>query len=313
VPTPAPAWKLWTALWTLYLVWGSTYLAIKVNVESLPPLLSAGLRFALAGALVGAILLLRGRSLRVAPRELAAAALMGASLLACGVGVVTLAETHIASSTAAIIASSVPLQVIVLRSLSGAPAAWSTRLSVAIGLAGVALIVLPGGRGENETIGLLLMVAAAVSWALGSFFSRRLPLPRDPFVATTYEMLAGAALLLAAGGIRGEGIDLGAASARSVAAFAYLVVIGSVVGFTAYVWLLDNAPISKVVTHQYVNPLVAILLGALVLSEELRWTTLVGAGAIVSSVFWVVRRETGEETPTPAAGAAPGTPADQSA
>lgn len=287
--------RTWTALWTLYLVWGSTYLGIKVMVETMPPFLSTGARFALAGLLLAAVLALRGRSLRVTRRELAACAALGAALLTFGVGVVTVAETRIDSSVAAIIAGSVPLQVVLLRLLSRQRIATTTLASVVVGLAGVALIVVPAGGSGSTLGGLAIMLAATISWSLGSFFSHRAPLPRDPFVSTVWEMLAAAVFLTVLGLAAGEAGDVRpeAFSHRSLAALAYLAVAGSLVGFSAYVWLLHHVPISKVVTHQYVNPLVAVLLGAAFLSERLSWTALLGATLIVGSVFAVVRRETG--------------------
>jgi drug/metabolite transporter (DMT)-like permease len=318
----AARWKLLTALWTVYLVWGSTYVAIKISVRTLPAILSAGARFILAGALLGLILALRGRSIRVTRRELASSALLGLSLLTFGVGMVTLAETRIDSSIAAMIAGSVPLQVIALRALARERVALATRLSVLVGLAGLALVVIPGGEGASSAAGLALMVAASVSWSLGSFFGHRLPLPRDGFVATTWEMLSAGVFLLVLGAATGElgTTDVGAFSLESVAAWLYLALFGSLIGFTAYAWLLRNAPISKVVTHQYVNPLVAIVLGAALLGEDLSLVTGVGAALIVGSVFVVVRGESTErkraeevaETAVSASGA-PGTPASRSA
>jgi len=299
-------WKFLAALWTVYLVWGSTYLAIKVSVRTMPAFLSAGSRFLLAGALLGAILVATGRSLRVTRRELASSALLGLALLTLGVGVVTLAETRIDSSIAAMIAGSVPLQVIILRSLARERVALATRLSVLAGLAGLALIVVPGGDGASSAVGLALMLGASVSWSLGSFFGQRLPLAQDGFVATTWEMLCAGAFLLVLGAVTGEvgDVDPAAFSLESVAAWLYLAVVGSLVGFTAYAWLLRNAPISKVVTHQYVNPVVAIILGALLLDERLTASVAVGAALIVGSVFVVVRQE-GQPEPAPAPDAEP--------
>jgi drug/metabolite transporter (DMT)-like permease len=299
-------WKFLAALWTVYLVWGSTYLAIKVSVSTMPALLSAGTRFLLAGALLGAILLATGRSLRVTRRELASSALLGLALLTLGVGVVTLAETHIDSSIAAMIAGSVPLQVVVLRTLARERVALATRLSVLAGLVGLALIVVPGGEGASSAVGLALMLGASMSWSLGSFFGQRLPLAGDGFVATTWEMLCGGFFLLVLGGLTGElgDVDPAAFSLESVAAWLYLAIFGTLVAFTAYAWLLRNAPISKVVTHQYVNPVVAIILGALLLDERLTASVAVGAALIVGSVFVVVRQE-GKPEPAPAPDAEP--------
>ena len=308
------AWKLRTALWTVYLVWGSTYVAIKVSVRTLPAFLSAGSRFLLAGALLALILVATGRSLRVTRRELLSSALLGLALLTLGVGVVTLAETRIDSSTAAMIVGSVPLQVIVLRTLARERVSLATRLSVLVGLAGLALVVLPGGEGSSSAVGLALMLGATVSWSLGSFFGNRLPQPSDGFVAATWQMLSAGTFLLVLGAARGElgDVDPAAFSFESVAAWLYLAVFGTLIGFTAYAWLLRNAPISKVVTHQYVNPLVAIVLGAALLDEQLTVVTALGAALIVGSVFVAVRQESA--TPrSPETAAASDAPARQAA
>jgi drug/metabolite transporter (DMT)-like permease len=305
-------WKLLTALWTVYLVWGSTYVAIKLSVRTLPAFLSAGSRFLLAGALLALILTLRGRSIRVTRRELASAALLGLALLALGVGMVTLAETRIDSSIAAMIAGSVPLQVILLRTIARERVALATRLSVLVGLVGLGLVVVPGGEGASSAVGLAIMLGASVSWSLGSFFGHRLPLPRDGFVATTWEMLSAGAFLLVLGAATGElgSMEPSGFTLESIAAWLYLAVFGSLIGFTAYAWLLRNAPISKVVTHQYVNPLVAIALGALLLDEQLTLAIGVGAALIVGSVFVAVRQE-GRDEDAPDRTAAPAAPADQ--
>ena len=289
----AARWKLLTALWTVYLVWGSTYLAIKLSVETLPAFLSAGARFLLAGTLLALILTLRGHSLRVTRRELASSALLGLSLLALGVGMVTIAETRIDSSVAAMIAGSVPLQVILLRTLARDRVALATRLSVLVGLAGLALVVIPGGEGASSAIGLAMALAASISWSLGSFFAHRLALPKDGFVAASWEMLSAGAFLVVLGVVTGEPWSMDAAgfTLQSIAAWLYLAIFGSLIGFTAYAWLLRHAPISKVVTHQYVNPVVAIALGALVLDEQLTLAIAAGAALIVGSVFVAVRSE----------------------
>jgi len=313
---PAARWKLLTALWTVYLVWGSTYVAIKLSVRTLPAFLSAGSRFLLAGFLLAVILTVTGRSILVTRRELAASALVGLSLLALGVGMVTLAETRIDSSIAAMIAGSVPLQVILLRTLAREGVALATRLSVLVGLAGLALVVIPGGGGAAGAVGLSVALAASISWSLGSFFGHRLPLPRDGFVATTWEMLSAGVMLVVLGVVTGEpwSMDASGFTLQSIAAWLYLAVFGSLIGFTAYAWLLRNAPISKVVTHQYVNPLVAILLGALLLGEQLTLSVGLGAALIVGSVFVAVRSENAAaRRRSPGIADVRGTPADRTA
>src|SRR5262245_3641550 len=286
--------QLWGALGTIYFVWGSTYVAIKVSVETLPPFLSAGLRFVAAALILAAILAFARRRIRAPVREIVAAAGLGVMLLALGVGVVTSAETRIDASLAGLIVGSVPLQVLALRALAGESIASATRAAALVGLVGLALVVVPTGAGGGSTLlGVALMLGATASWSFGSFVSGRLPLPRDPFAATIWEMLGGAAALLVLGTIAGEwrDVDVASVSTSSALAWAYLVVAGSLVGFTAYAWLLRHAPISQVVTHQYVNPLVAVALGALLLGERLTPATAVGAVLVIVAVFVTVRRE----------------------
>jgi drug/metabolite transporter (DMT)-like permease len=294
--------KLWTALWVVYLAWGSTYVAIKIAVRTLPPLLTAGTRFLAASAILAGILTVARRSLRVEPREAFAAAGIGVALLSLGVGLVHVAETRIDSGVAAMIAGSVPLQIVVWRLIAGERVPRPTAVAAVVGLAGLALVVGPDGlRGGATAVGLLIMLTASVSWSSGSFVSRRLSLPRDPFVATVYEMLGGGLVLVVAALAAGEGADLGSEAFEPgpLAAWLYLAVVGSVLGFTTYVWLLDSAPISQVVTHQYVNPLVAVVLGALLLDERPGATTLAGAALIVGAVVVTARHEgrAGSERP----------------
>lgn len=289
-------WRVWTALATVYLVWGSTYLAIRVMVRTVPPLLGAGARFLLAGVVLLAWLGARRgwRALRANRREVAGALLVGTLLVAGGNGLVTVAERHVPSGLAALVVASVPLWVVLLRAAGGERVAGATAVGVAIGFAGVALLMLPGSRpAGTSAAGLVLIVVAAASWAAGSFASGRLELPRDPLLSTGVQMALGGLVLILAAGVAGEigDADPGAFSGESLSAFAYLVAIGSLVAFTAYVWLLQHAPISTVATYAYVNPIVAVALGAAILSEEVGPVTLAGAAVIVASVALVVRRE----------------------
>ena len=295
----APPRQIWVALVVVYFVWGSTYFAIKIAVETMPPLLTAGTRFLAAGTILALVLALRGSSLRVTLRELFSSAVVGLLLLTLGVGVVHVAETRIDSSVAAMIAGTVPLQVILMRLVAGENPARATRLSTLAGLVGLGLVIAPGLGAGSIAVGLAVMIGASMSWSIGSFFSPRLSLPRDPFVASAYEMLAGGLLLTAVALVAGEWRDLdnGALAADSIAAWVYLVVAGSIVGFTAYAWLLRAAPISLVVTHQFVNPLVAIALGMLFLGERPTPLTLVGAALVVAAVYVSVRAESPSARP----------------
>lgn len=287
---------VWAALVTVYLVWGSTYLAIRVMVETLPPLLASGVRFVIAGALFYVLLWARrGRgSLRISGREAVGCGLVGALLLLGGNGLVSIAEKDVPSALAALIIASTPLWVILIRTVTGDRVGRATLAAVAVGFVGVAILVLPGTRPDGVAqLGLVLLLIASLSWAMGSFVSQRIRLPKDPMVSTAYQMLLGGGALTFAGLVRGEGVGLDVASfsGASLAAFAYLVVIGSLVAFTAYVWLLQNAPISRVATYAYVNPVVAIFLGWIILSEAITTTILVGAAVIVVSVAFTLRSE----------------------
>jgi drug/metabolite transporter (DMT)-like permease len=289
-------WLVWVALWTVYIVWGSTYLAIRVTVETLPPLLTAGVRFVVAGGIMYAWLAARrGRaSLRITRREALSTAAIGGGLLLGGNGLVVLAERDVSSSLAALVIASVPLWVVLLRTVTGDRASKGTLLGVALGFFGVALLVLPEGNGDGQLFGVFLLIAAAAIWATSSFMSRRVSLPKDPFTSTAFQMLFGG-LWCAAGGLAmGEAgnIDVESFSLASILALVYLIGAGSLAAFTAYVWLLQNAPISKVATYAYVNPVIALVLGWLILSEKISATMLVGAAIIVASVAFIVTRET---------------------
>lgn len=207
-PTTAPRpLTIWFALVTVYLVWGSTYLAIRVVVESAPPLLAMGARFLVAGTLLGAFLALRrGMSaLRVSWRELASAGLVGVLLLLCGNGAVALAEQTVPSGLAALLVAATPLWLVCLRVAAGDRPRALSLTGTLLGFAGIAVLARPGGHdGDIETWGLFTIVGATIAWALGSFFSSRLPMPGNPFVATMWEMTVGGSLMLLAGVARGE-------------------------------------------------------------------------------------------------------------
>lgn len=289
--------RLWTALVTVYLVWGSTYLAIRVVVETAPPLLAMGARFLLAGVLLGAFLAVRRGpgALRVRPRQLGGAAVVGLLLLLGGNGGVALAERTVPSGVTALLVAATPLWLVCLRTLARDRPARLSLLGTLVGFLGIAVLVRPGASlGEDvPTSGLLVVVAAAGCWALGSFLSSRLPMPEDTFVATTWEMLAGGAGLVLAGLARGEtrGFSPDQVSGAAWAWLVYLVLIGSIVAFSAYVWLLSNAPISLTATYAYVNPVVAVVLGALVLAEPVTAGVLVGGAIVVLGVALVVGAE----------------------
>jgi drug/metabolite transporter (DMT)-like permease len=288
----APPWKVWTALWIVYIVWGSTYLGISLMVETIPPLLGAGARFVVVGLIILPILVARrGFSvLRPTRAELLSAGLVGL-LLPGANAVISVAEKTVPSSLAALLVASIPLWVILLRRLSGERVKGRSILAVLVGFGGLALILKP--EGDATIVGLLACIGAALMWATGSFASPRISLPRDPFVSTAWQSLLGGLIIVVVALIAGEAGDVHPAewSERSIFGLADLITFGSLLAFTSYAWLLQNAPISKVSTYAYVNPVVAIALGWLILDESITALTLVGAGIIVASVALVVRAE----------------------
>ncbi len=290
--------RVWLALGTVYLIWGSTYLGIELAGETIPPLFAVGTRFVAAGLLMtGLTLWRRGRgAFRVTRAQLASAALVGA-LLPGANAILFVAERHVPTGVASLIIGSVPLWLVLLRSANGDRPPLAALGAVLVGFAGLAILVHPGGSAPLWS--LLIVVLSAVMWAIGSFLSARLPMPRDAFAATSLEMLAGGAILLPIG-IAATSPHLGAISARSAFGWVYLVTFGSVIGYTAYVWLLDNAPLGTVATYAYVNPIVAIVLGAIVLHESLTWRVGAGAALVLACVAVVVRFETGGRTLAPA-------------
>ena len=290
---PASSLAVWGALGTVYVIWGSTYLAIAIAVQTLPPLFSAGLRFCLAGlVLLGFVAARRG--LRVRRDQLLAAATVGLLLIFGGNGFVVLAERTVPSGLTALIVASVPLWIVIFRRIAGDRIHPSTFVGVAVGFAGVAFLVVPrGASGAADVTGILLLLVATVSWALGTFLSPRLRMPRNGLLSTGIQQLTGGLVLLVAGAAMGElaHIEPSKWSTSSLLAMAYLVVFGSLVAFTAYSWLLQNAPVSLVATYAYVNPVVAVLLGALILAEPVTRSILIGAAIIVAAVAFIVTRE----------------------
>ncbi|HZF12759.1 MAG TPA: EamA family transporter [Thermoanaerobaculia bacterium] len=287
MPDTAPKWKIAFAMGLVYLIWGSTYLAIRFAVQTLPPLTMSGFRFLIAGGVLLAWSALRGGE-RVRALHWRSAAISGLMLLLVGNGLVVIAEKRVESGLAALLVSTTPLFLVILAWLFQGDRRPSLPVSVGIvlGLAGVALLVRPGtGTGGVDLWGTTLLTLASIGWAAGSLYSRRAALPASPLLATGIQMLAGGAMMLVSGALLGElsELHLAQASTRSVLAFAYLVV-AAVVAFTAYLWLLRNASPALVSTYSYINPLVAVVLGWALAGEPLTARTAVAALVIVSGV-----------------------------
>jgi drug/metabolite transporter (DMT)-like permease len=279
--------KVWIALWAVYIIWGSTYLGIAVAGDTIPPLLAVSTRFVAAGALMAAVVTWRGGSLRIGRRELGWCIVIGC-LLPGANAVLFFAETEIPTGIASLIIASVPLWVVLLRLGAGEKMRGATLAGVGIGFIGVAVLLRPSGAATTE--GVLLCLLSAVMWAVGSFAAARVTMPRHPFTATTYEMLAGGLVMLPFALATTDFGEL-SPSAGSIVAWIYLVTFGSLVGYTAYSWLLHHAPLATVSTYAYVNPVVAIILGVLFRDESITVQILIGAAIVVAAVAVVVRQE----------------------
>ncbi|WP_246005017.1 EamA family transporter [Nocardioides marmorisolisilvae] len=286
------------ALVVVYLVWGSTYLAIRVVVKQAPPLTASGARYIVAAALLGLLLATRGgfARLRVTRRELLGCAIVGLFLPVLGNGLVSVGEDKGApSGVTALLIALAPLMITIFRFASGDRPRPVGVLGVLLGLVGLGYLVIAGRSGtasEHVPLGAALIVLVASSfWAFGSWVQPRLTLPKDAFVMTVHEMWTGGVILVVAGLARGERPHPTEYSAHAWLAWGYLVVFGSMVAFTAYVWLLGNAPISLVATYAYVNPVVAVILGALILDEPVTPAIVIGGAIIVVAVAVVISVE----------------------
>src|ERR671934_620113 len=274
------------SLATIYVVWGSTYLGIRITDRTMPPLLMSSARFLIAGAVLYA-LTARGR--RPTLREWRAAAIVGAALLGVGNAGVAWAETRINSGLAALIVAVIPLYVAVFdRVFFGRKLSSVAVIGLAVGFAGVALLVRPGGT--SHVGAALILLATTSAWAAGSLYARGAPLPTNPLVSASMQVLGAGVLLGGAGLIGGEAGDVHrhALTTEPLLAFGYLILFGSLLAYSAYAWLLKNVRISVVSTYAFVNPVVAVALGALFLGEPITVTMVVAGGAIVLAVVLIV-------------------------
>lgn len=297
---PAPLALVVAALVSVYLIWGSTYLAILFAIETMPPFLMAGARWVLAGGAMYAFLRLRGEP---APSiaHWKAAAVIGALLIVGGNGSVTLAEQWVPSGLTALLIATVPLWLVAFEwARTRERPRVQTFVGLAGGIVGVGMLVgdtLLDGASPGTFLGVGLIMLACVSWAFGSIHSKRVPLPASPLVASAMQMIAGGALLLVLGAARGEApsVDLAAVSARSWVSWGFLVVFGSVVAYTAYVWLLKVAAPERVGTYAFVNPVVAVVLGWALADEAITPRAGVAAAIVVISVAVIILRRRGPQ------------------
>lgn len=315
MPRPSK-FAILSAFAALYLIWGSTYLAIRFAIDTIPPLLMAGTRFLLAGFIMFAIARWQG-----APKGSLAnwrvALIIGGCLLLGGNGGVTLAEQYVSSGLASVMVATVPIYIALLAWWSGtapkpSPIVW---LGLAGGFVGVAILIGPALHFSPDEqghlgIGMLILLCSSFIWSAGSIYSRKAKSAAPPLLLAGQQMICGGALLTLAGLLAGEHhrFDASRVSLLSIGSFAYLVIIGALVGYTAYIFLLRHCDPSKVATYAYVNPIVAVILGALFAGETLTARALLAAGLIIGSVALVITVQQTTSKPVPVDAAY--TPAD---
>jgi len=291
----------------VYFIWGSTYLAIRFAIETIPPLLMAGVRFLIAGALLYVWVIWRGGAARTTAAEWSSAALFGSLFFLVGNGGVTWAETRIPSGIAAIFIAMTPFLITLLDAVrpGGERPRTLAIVGLAVGFTGVVLLAAPGrspGDQVLDPLGVAVLVAASFGWAWASVFARRHPHPPSILQTAAMQMLAGGAAMVILGSLLGEWprVDLTAVSALSIAAFLYLILFGSIVAFGAYAWLLDHTSATRVGTYASINPIVAVALGWAFGGETVTPRTLVAGAIVVLGVALTLRARARSTAPAPA-------------
>jgi len=286
--------RAWIALIAVYIVWGSTYLAIRFTIETIPPFLSAGIRFLVSGAI---LYIWRRLSGDPAPKkvEWRSATIIGLLLLLGGNGGLVWAEQRIPSGIASLFIATTPLWMVLIDSLrpGGVRANWLTWLGVLVGLTGITLLANPWqphtASPALDPLGMLVLIVAALSWSIGSLYSRKASLPSSSLLGTGMEMLVGSVGLFAFGTLVGEWsqFHLATISMRSMGGLIYLILFGSLIGFVSYTWLLRNAPTPIVSTYAYVNPVVALFLGSVIAGEALDGQDILSALIVLAGVVLI--------------------------
>jgi len=286
--------KIWLALLALYIVWGSTYLGIRVAIETIPPFFHAGIRFLISGL----ILVTWQRAARQSMptrKQWVSTAIIGTLLLLGGNGLVAWAEQFIPSGIAALIIASVPMFLVIGEAIrpNGVKPNWQGIVGLLIGFVGIFILVGPseisGSTTKLNPLGVTALLFACLFWAIGSMYSKSADLPKSSLMNTGAQMLMGSISLFIISFISGElnGWDVTAVSTRSLYGLSYLILVGSLIGFASYGWLLQNAPISLVSTYAYVNPIVAVLLGTWFANEALEPRIWVATSIIIGSVIFI--------------------------
>ena len=285
--------KLALAFIAIYLVWGSTYLAIRYAVETIPPLVTAGIRHTIAGGILFAWAYARG--FRPKREHWIAGAIVGALFFLVGHGSLHWAEQHVASGLAALLIATEPMFILVLAWASGQQKiSRVSALGLACGVAGVAILTgIELSTKDTSLMGMLAVLLGSLSWAAGVVISPKLKLPTDALARTAVPLVCGAVMLLVAAGVTGEfqSLHWSAVSLKSILGLAYLIVFGSIVAFTAYTWLLQRSPPTLVATHTYANPVVAVLLGWLLASEPMTGRVALASVAILGAIVLIRKGE----------------------
>jgi len=296
-PSTSPRFALpvIAAFAAVYVIWGSTYLAIVFAIETMPPFLAIGSRFLVAGLILYGWMLLRGKG-RLGLREAWNVALVGALTAGAGTGTVAWAEQHIASGLVALLVTVVPIWMVLLdwKWLDGGAPSRHVIIGLILGFLGIGFLVGPDlvvAGLDVDVIAALVVLAGSVSWSVGSLYGKRISMPGNAFTSSAIQMLGGGVALLIVGALMGElpAFSIAAITPASFAGWAYLIVFGSIVAFSAYVWLMANVSPKQVSSYAYVNPVVAVFLGWLLAGEHVDIRTIVAAAVLVSAVALVVR------------------------
>ena len=286
--------KIWLALLALYIVWGSTYLGIKIAIETIPPFFHAGIRFLISGLILVIWQRSAGQSMPTR-KQWKSIAIIGSLLLLGGNGLVAWAEQFIPSGIAALIIASSPMFLVIGEAIrpNGVKPTWQGIVGLLIGFVGIFILVGPseisGSATKLNPFGVTALLAACLFWSTGSIYSKSADLPKSSLMNTGAQMLMGSISLFIVSLVTGElnGWDVTAVSARSLYGLSYLILVGSLVGFASYGWLLQNAPISLVSTYAYVNPIVAVLLGTWLANEALEPRIWMATSIIIGSVIFI--------------------------
>lgn len=297
----APKSQITIGLAIMYIAWGTTWVGIAYVVDSMPPLISMSMRFLAASTILLTFLAIRNgiSEIKLTKLQYKNSAILGVFMLAVGMGTATSGTKVVPIGVGSLVVASMPIWIAMFRFLARDKPSKQTLIGLLIGFVGISLIMLPGktqarpgADGQNVLIWMLVIMLGSISWAFTSYRSKNMDTPKNAFVLSAYEMLFAGIALLIVGLLIGETLgDFFDGTASSFAGWVYLILIGSLLGFSTYIWLLDNAPISLVSTYTYVNPIVAVTLGALIFHEKLTFNVLVGGAIVLVAVATVIRNE----------------------